>query len=1064
MGKKIARSISCVLVLVMVLVFLPTQAFAAKNNSHNGKTTYTVGKVTYDRPIPGVTRDTKTGQISVNGQKTTTTVTKTSGSSSGKSSGSSSGSSSGKSSGSSSRSTTTTTTTMYADGSSSTTKKTTETTTGSGGSTKTEKTSSTTNYDTSGNVSSTSNSRSSVVSYADGTTYEDKYEVSKSYNAKGKEVTVDITSVFDQQTNNNKTGAQDGASFALSYTKNADGTSEESTSKVNYYSASDITSFITSVTQTRANGKSVTSEFKDHYDGDVLGMVSKRGTEDDNWDLIGTLELENEMGRSASQIRNVFGLDDQYLPFGTSTEAFEGQKTTYYEFDKKTGELTLRTSYIDQNGDVLCYEMVYNADGTLKTQRITAGEVEGKNTEVIFDTEKWIAGEMEASEYESKLGNWGIDFGKVTTTPATAAAYGSTRSVTDDSTAPEPNPDPGSGGDGYSTAYSVTANVKSPAGKVYVSTEPANAATYGNSKTWTYSGSSVKTISIVPDEGYVIKDVQINGVSQGAASLIAVSSSASGTLVNVWFERETHTITATYGNYGIVSPSGVVSVYEGESQTFTFTPDKNCSVAFVVVDGKMVEIEGNTYTFDNVTEDHTIHVEFSNSDVSHFRFIYATAGDGGSLSLEGCIPVTPGTSQDIEIIPDKGYEIDKVIIDGEVKEGITHFRFESVQTNHTMTVTFKKAAARSSYVVTATAGQGGKISPSGMTTVASGGSITFKITPDTGYVVGNVYVNGQSAGMMGELTLTNIFDDQTVNATFINTSYTSADLSVMDITPTKVYAGMKAMTFVRVVNLGTVAASNTEVKLNVNGQTYTQTVTESIYPGSYRDVLFTWPAPAAAASHTAEAKVNENGVVTETNVGNNSLSKTITVAAMFPEAGDGEDPGVINPAAHDVPGDNPIADITWEQNGELYRAVASLAVAPSAEGLKSGYGFEMEATIKMVTNSPDLSLDDIKVIARLPEFAYAKCKTLEEDLSKRTETTQDGARIITRVYRFQVNTTSKVGARRWYVPVTWPDMYNYKLHTQVIGIATPTGYIELSQNSSILINSNMYTDDSLHRG
>ena len=50
------------------------------------------------------------------------------------------------------------------------------------------------------------------------------------------------------------------------------------------------------------------------------------------------------------------------------------------------------------------------------------------------------------------------------------------------------------------------------------------------------------------------------------------------------------------------------------------------------------------------------------------------------------------------------------------------------------------------YTITPTAGANGNISPSTAQTVASGGSATFTISPNSGYVVGDVQVNGQSAG------------------------------------------------------------------------------------------------------------------------------------------------------------------------------------------------------------------------------------------------------------------------------------------------------------------------------
>jgi Tfp pilus tip-associated adhesin PilY1 len=67
----------------------------------------------------------------------------------------------------------------------------------------------------------------------------------------------------------------------------------------------------------------------------------------------------------------------------------------------------------------------------------------------------------------------------------------------------------------------------------------------------------------------------------------------------------THSITATAGFGGSISPEGTVSVQEGQDQTFTITPDGTNTVYDVEVDGKSVGAV-NTYTFINVTKNHSI--------------------------------------------------------------------------------------------------------------------------------------------------------------------------------------------------------------------------------------------------------------------------------------------------------------------------------------------------------------------------------------------------------------------------------------------------------------------------
>ncbi len=56
------------------------------------------------------------------------------------------------------------------------------------------------------------------------------------------------------------------------------------------------------------------------------------------------------------------------------------------------------------------------------------------------------------------------------------------------------------------------------------------------------------------------------------------------------------------------------------------------------------------------------------------------------------------------------------------------------------------------YTITATAGEGGSITPNGDVSVKEGASQTFAITADNGYEIADVLVDGHSVGAVGRLT------------------------------------------------------------------------------------------------------------------------------------------------------------------------------------------------------------------------------------------------------------------------------------------------------------------------
>lgn len=70
------------------------------------------------------------------------------------------------------------------------------------------------------------------------------------------------------------------------------------------------------------------------------------------------------------------------------------------------------------------------------------------------------------------------------------------------------------------------------------------------------------------------------------------------------------------------------------------------------------------------------------------------------------------------------------------------------------------------FTITASAGQGGSITPSGEVSVAKGGSQTFTIKPSDNYEIEDVKVDNQSVGKKTEYTFENVTKAHTIAATF----------------------------------------------------------------------------------------------------------------------------------------------------------------------------------------------------------------------------------------------------------------------------------------------------------
>ena len=110
-----------------------------------------------------------------------------------------------------------------------------------------------------------------------------------------------------------------------------------------------------------------------------------------------------------------------------------------------------------------------------------------------------------------------------------------------------------------------------------------------------------------------------------------------GTTGRLEFEAhwvETVLITATAGDNGTITPSGAVAVPKGEAQTFKITPNDGYHIQDVKVDDKSVGAV-KEYTFENVTEPHTIHATFARNSSGGSHKPTVTIPDDVPTGLNG---------------------------------------------------------------------------------------------------------------------------------------------------------------------------------------------------------------------------------------------------------------------------------------------------------------------------------------------------------------------------------------------------------------------------------------------
>ena len=205
---------------------------------------------------------------------------------------------------------------------------------------------------------------------------------------------------------------------------------------------------------------------------------------------------------------------------------------------------------------------------------------------------------------------------------------------------------------------------------------------------------SNKTINYSPDSGYELKSIKVDGES------ISISTyENSYTFSDI---TEDHTIEVEYWKPTITTKvkNGTITetsdVDKGSNKTINYSPDSGYRLISVKVDGVSLDIDTypNSYTFTNITEDHTIEVEYWKPTIT-------TQVTNGTITATS--DVDAGSNKTVEYTPDTGYRLESIKVDGvNVDPSVypSSYTFTNVTTDHTIDVVFtlKKVGYKVNYL------------------------------------------------------------------------------------------------------------------------------------------------------------------------------------------------------------------------------------------------------------------------------------------------------------------------------------------------------------------------------
>ena len=263
----------------------------------------------------------------------------------------------------------------------------------------------------------------------------------------------------------------------------------------------------------------------------------------------------------------------------------------------------------------------------------------------------------------------------------------------------------------------------------------------------TYANGDTVTLTVTADPGYYVKSTELNGTAVSLNSdneyVFTIESDSTFTAEFAEIPPDSYVVTVNCGEHGTVTP-GTADYESGTEVTLTVTPDSGYRVKSVTLDGKAVTLTNGKYTF-KVTANCTFEAEFEAIPADRYT-VTVKCGEHGAVT-PGTADYESGTEVTLTVTPDSGYRVKSVTLDGKAVT-LTNGKYTfKVTANCTFEAEFEAIPA-DRYTVTVKCGEHGAVTP-GTADYESGTEVTLTVTPDSGYRVKSVTLDGKA------VTLTN---------------------------------------------------------------------------------------------------------------------------------------------------------------------------------------------------------------------------------------------------------------------------------------------------------------------
>ncbi|MCR5627643.1 MAG: InlB B-repeat-containing protein, partial [Lachnospiraceae bacterium] len=278
-----------------------------------------------------------------------------------------------------------------------------------------------------------------------------------------------------------------------------------------------------------------------------------------------------------------------------------------------------------------------------------------------------------------------------------------------------------------------------------------------------FKSGETPTITAVPNNGYDF----IGWVKNGGDDIVSyynnytVDKITGNVNYTAIFEKASCYVEvySEHERRGSVKGGGLVDY--GKDVTIKASPKNSCAFKGWYEDGKKISDKAE-YTIKNVKRDYKLMAVFKSSDYT--VNVSAYPKDGGKVSGGG--DYLEGDDVTLKAEKAKGYNFKGWSINNKIVSTSDKYKIKDLDRDISVTAVFEKDGVKTYTINSGLANKGGVISPSGKLTVEEGGVVTYIITPDNGYKIYAVAVDGKQVGPVNTYTFSSIKGNHEIAVAF----------------------------------------------------------------------------------------------------------------------------------------------------------------------------------------------------------------------------------------------------------------------------------------------------------